>query len=343
MVKFDLGTGTKLFLLALLVMGFAGAYVLKTTGPEPTEVGGGGISPITPVSVKNTCTGGNLQSLIISGYSIDDITSVNTESTNLYRQVGETSWTNWTLGTAITGLTTGQDYEFVIGTGLTDHTDNVYGPHFIIRNLPCVVSFSIPVYNDEDESGVTAVFYNADDDAAAESWSANEVQTVSFKVKATAEEYFGNPTLVELDEAYTKLQDSLNENGIDIEFKTSGVKFPNILYLQLNSTEWDKPDKVYLEDGTELNSVSCPTRLSAATGSNNYCYEAPIIKDTLMRIYMDLNTDDSVAPATDDTFGYFAAGYYVNGDTGELEYGVEDEDDNPVGTDAAETATIDNT
>ncbi len=342
MVKFDLGMGTKLFLLTLVVIGFAGAYVLQSTGPEPTGVGDG-VPLTTPISLKNECTGGNTQSLTISGYSIDDTTSEITETTNLYRRLGESKWTAWTLGTGITGLSAGADYEFIVGTGLTDHTDNAYGPNFEVKNLPCVSSFSIPVYTDEDESGTTFTWYNADDDNAAESWSANEVQTVSFKVKSTAEQYFGNPTLAGLDDKYITLQDSLRKNGLDITFESPNVKNPNIIYYTLNTTEWDKPDQIYLADGTELNSVDCPARLSATAGSINYCFEAPIITDKQIRIYSDLNTDDTTAPTTDDTFGAFAAGYYVNGDTGELEYGIEDEDDNAVGVDAAETATIDNT
>jgi hypothetical protein len=331
----------------MLMLAMFGYVVISDQGwiGKASVVAPGVDSTGAPITAKNVCGGGETQSLTVRGYLIDDKTTADT-STLSYRRTDSVSWTEGTLGTGITGLSTGSDYEFVVAD-LTTHTDTTHGPHFIIKNLPCTVEFGIPVYPDEDESGTTFTWYNNDGDASAESWSANEVQRVSFKLKSTAEQYFGNPTLVSLDPEYISIQNALRKDGTEITFETPGVANPNICYYQLNETEWDKPDQVYMLSGNEKISLGsggdCPGRLSSSSGSKNYCYHAPIVQDYQIEIHSDLNTDDSTAPATDDTFGCFAATYFINGNTGELEYGVEDEDDNAVGVDAAETATIDNT
>jgi len=309
-------------------------WIGKASVAEP----GAGVGGL--VAGKNICLGGETQSLTISGVSIDDRTAAITETTNLYRRTGDTAWTAWTLGTGITALSAGENYEFVVGTGLTDHTDNAWGPSFSIKNMPCRVQFTLPVYNDEDESGTTFTWYDADNNVATETFAANEVQTVSFKVKATAEQYFGNPTLVSLDPQYTSLQSSLKASGVDITFNTPGVAMPNICYLSLNETSFDIPDQMSVGGRKMKKLTGCP-KITATAGFENHCYEAPIITGTQQEIFIDINTDDTYAPVTDGTFGCFAASYYVDGDTAELAYGVEDEDTNAVGVDAAETATLD--
>jgi len=255
-------------------------------------------------------------SLTIKAYDFDNVGTALTESTNLYRLKGTKSWTAFTQGTAITALSVGDEIEYILGISTTDFTDNAYGRYVKSYTVPCKETIIVEeaVYNDEVETSLTATFYNADGDAGAETFSAGETQTVSVQLKTGTDEYFGNPTY-------------------------EGM--PNVIVLGLNSTEWDQPEQLYLSDGTELNSVSVPGRLSAVAGIQFYAYQLPLIGDKKVEVFMDLNADDTNAPATDMTGYIYAGNYFINAETGQPEFGVETEEDAAVGTDAADTVTLD--
>lgn len=266
-----------------------------------------------------TPTGGECDStttpnLTFKAYDTRNIGTALTEATNLYRKVGEKSWSTFTMGTAF-AVDPMVKYEIVPGISTSDQTDNAYGEKFEYT-VPCTENptFEVEMANDEIETSLSATFYNADADAGAETFSAGQTQDVSIKLQAGVDEFFGNPFL---------------EGNI------------NVICLDLNSTEWDKPEKVSVKGGSELRSVSTPQRHSAVAGMVAYCYEMPVIGDDVVEIVLKLNADDTTAPVTDNTAYMYAGGYYVNAETGEIEVGVEDEDGTAVGTDASDSVTMD--
>lgn len=266
------------------------------------------------VNSITTCDSTTTPNLSIKAYDKENIGTALTEGTNLYRIKGEKTWTAFTAGTAF-ATNVGDELEIVMGIDTTDFTDNAYGQKFEYT-VPCEETPSVEyeMANDEIETSLTATFYNADGDAGAETFSTGETQTVSIKLKAGTDEYFGNPYV-------------------------GGNT--NVLCLALNSTTWDKPEQVYLADGTELGSTNTPNRHSATAGKIDYCYEIPVVADKTIEVFMDLNADDTTAPAVDDTASMYAGNWFLNGDTSEIDSGVENEEDAAVGTDAADTVTLD--
>lgn len=269
--------------------------------------------------------------ITISAIDIDNVGTSLTETHNIYRKIGDIGWTNWTQGTEITDLTFGDTYEFVTGITSVDFTDNAYGPHFF-WTVPCNpdTKKQIVLYDDDVETDLTCAFYNADDNAAGEAFSAGVPQTVSFKVYAGAEDYFGNP--------YIKDDPTMTDKGMHRK------KYPNCLNLPLNSTAWEKPQKVYFVrlDGTgdELNRIPCPGITDTGVANISYCYECPVITDTLTRIYMKLEPDGTAAPTIDDN-AYFYAGNYFITDDGQLDWGCETDLMAYVGTDDADECALD--
>jgi len=273
--------------------------------------------------------------LLVNAYDIENKGTAVTEATNLYRKIGTTTWNTFTQGTEITDLEAGETYEFVMGISTTDFTDNAFGPYFTMT-IPCREDTTIDkgVYNDEIETSLTATFLNNNHDASAQTFSAGDTYTVYLKWKAGQDEVYGNPFI----------KDSpLSDVG------KHRKQFPNLLVLKLNTTEWDEPDKVWIYShpaqpeyvGMELRRIGCPAGVSSATGFTLYCYEAPVIFDRETEIAVDLNADDSNAPANDGTAYLYSSNFYVNSDTGALEWGNFNEDDVAVGADAPDSLTLD--
>lgn len=272
----------------------------------------------------------------INCYDIDNVNTALTEANNIYRKVGETSWTTWTQGTELTSLECGATYEFVAGISTSDFTDNAYGPHFFWTVPPVEdTTMQLALYDDDIETELTCTFVNADDNpSTAEVFAAGQTQTVSFKVYAANEDYFGNPYIA---------QDPIMS---DIDNGKHRKKYPNCINAQLNSTSWEKPVKAYFTrlDGTgdELNRISCPGLSDSASTDISYCYECPVIDDTVARVYFKLEADGTAgnAPTVDDTFYIYAGNYYID-DDGNLAWGCETDLLAYVGTDDADECTLD--
>lgn len=273
------------------------------------SVVGGEVAPEKISSCDSTTT----PNLTIRAYDKETGTAL-TEATNLYRIKGSKTWSTFTAGTGF-AADVGEDLEVVMGITTSDFTDNAYGQKFELT-VPCKETpvFEYEMANDEIETSLTATFYNNDGDAAAETFVAGQVQDVSIKLQAGVDEFFGNPYL------------SANSN---------------VLCLALNSTEWDTPQKVSIKNGAELMAVSTPKRQAAASGLINYCYELPVVSEDQVEIVLKLDADDTTAPATDMTASMYAANYFYNSDKQEIEFGVENEEGSAVGTDAADTVTLD--
>jgi hypothetical protein len=266
--------------------------------------------------VVSQCDSTTTPDLNIRAYDKENVGTALTEGTNLYRIKGTTNWAAFTAGTAVTNLPVGAVLEVVMGISTSDFTDNAYGKSFEVT-VPCkeLTIQDMEMMNDEIETSLSATFYNKDGNAAAQTYVAGQTETVSVKLKSGSDEVFGNPYLPDA---------------------TAGV-----ICVPLNSTTWDKPEQVYLSDGTELSSVSKPQRHAATAGNTDYCYEIPAITDKTVEIFFDLNADDANAPATDESASIYAANWYINAESGALEFGVENEEGTAVGTDAADTVTFD--
>lgn len=267
------------------------------------------------MQVSATCSSETSVSLDINAYDKENPNTANTEATNLYRKVGNVAWNTWTLGTAITSLEPGADYEFVIGITTTDFTDNAYGEKFVIENLDCkeAVTMDKAVLNDEVETSLTATFYNQNHDASAQTMTAGQTKTVFLKFEAGKDEVFGNPNLP--------------------------TSTPNVICMDLNSTAFDKPESVSF-NGKELNRVPTPIRHAGVSTDIAYCYEAPVITDLGQEIKVQLKADDTNAPGVDETAYLYAGNWFVT-DDGDVSYGVETEEGTAVGTDASDSLTID--
>jgi len=297
-----LGAGA---LVAMIFLGLMFSGALSTIGEDTNEG-----DKDTPTQCDSTTT----PSLTIDAIDKDNPGTSLTESTNLYREVGKKGWNTFTQGTGFDAVP-GQELEIVMGIDTSDQVDNAYGEKFTYT-VPCEENPSIEkeLAQDEVETDLSATFYNADGDASAETFTADDTQTVSVKLGADSDEYFGNPFI-------------------------SGN--PNVFCMDLNKTIWDQPEEVYVKDGETLNSVSMPQRHSAVSGHTTYCYEMPVVDDREVEIMLKLNSDASNAPDQDDTAYMYAGGYYINAETAQVEVGVEDEEGNAVGTDAADSITLD--
>lgn len=283
--------------------------------------------PGTPTGVQ--CLSSTTPDLDINTHDKENPGTAITE-TSIYRRVGDTQWTGFTSGTAITNLIVGEQYDVILGIGTADadQYDNAYGPTFR-TTVPCaeMTVMDVAMYNDEVDTSLTATFYNNDDNAAtAETFIAGQVQDVTLKWQAGNDEVFGNPFLVE---------SGLGDNG------NHRAKYPNALCMHLNSTAWDVPDAVLFE-GVEMRRISTPIihNANAASTHAEYCYEAPIITDVGQKIIVRLNADDTNAPSKNDTAYLYAGGFYIDNDDSVLKWGVEDEQGNPVAADAEDSLTL---
>jgi len=316
---------------------------------------GGGQQIVTAPSTA--CTGGNTQSLDINAYDVDSPGSALTEGHNVYYEEGSWAATTWTQGTAITGLETGKNYLFAVGPSSTasEEYDNAYGPYFKIANLPCVMTRSIALFQDELEGSLTATFLNHYGDTEAESVVAGQDVTVYAEWYAGSNEYYGNPWIGVAFMSNPYIID-INWNSIKnvdgIEFIKGDIvgnhrpEYPNTICVQYNTTTWDDIDwvKVTLQNGqtVEMNQVSTPLLYSATAGTRAKCFEAPVITDTVAKFAFRLDPDDSTAATTDDITAYLYAGSWgMNTDTGEILWGPEDNDGNALGASNPDSLSFD--
>jgi hypothetical protein len=293
------------------LIGF-GVLSIPEMGKEKTSEDGTTTVNIDLTDV--TCESSTTPDLKISAYDLENKGSALTEATNLIRKVGDTTWSTFTAGTAITNLEFGEKYEIVMGISTSDQTDNAYGAHFTTDAIPCkeLTTVEKGMYNDEIETSLSATFYNADNNAAAQTFTTGQTKTVHIKFNAGNDEVFGNSFVGDT---------------------------PNVLCLDLNSTEWDTPESVKVA-GVEMKKVATPNRHTTGTDAKTYCYEAPVITEDELMFDLRPNADDSNAPGSDGTAYLYAGGYYIDEDSN-VASGVEDEEDAAVGTDAADSVTLD--
>lgn len=312
-------TNWLMIIIALIVIGIFTGYISIEGLRPPVEPG---VTTMPEVTCESTIT----PDYDPNYYQFGTPSTASTSANNIYRKVGDIAWSTWTQGTALTNMELGATYEFIPGTHTTVATSDAesYGAYFTYT-VKCqeTDSDNYPAKLDEIHSGLTATFYNEDDNAAAQTFSAGDVKTVSLKWKAAKDEFYGNPYIAE---------SPLSDNGQHRRI------YPNVLAIKANSTAWEVPVavsfiKVAADDtpgGTSgtLRRIPCPTIVSAdgATTHIMYCYEAPVISSQICRFYLQMEADGTNAPFVDDTAYLYAGHFYINTDTAEIAWGIENND-----------------
>lgn len=303
-------------------------------------------------TVKEKCDTGETQSLDLNAFALGAPGTALTENNNIIRKVGGAEApSTYTEGTAVTGLEAGGSYEVIVGAGTTDY-DNAYGPYIQISNLPCVMSESLVLFNDEIETSVTGTFYNKDGNAAYQALTASTPVTVSVEFYTADKEYFGNPYIGEVDYI-----DAINEVGWSTIKKdritynkgsaigSHSPEYPNIVCVTLNASNHNEPlwVKALLPNGlrVEMDKVAEPGVHSDTSGDNDWCYEAPVLSVDASEIEIRLDPKADVAGADDGTLSIYAASWWVHTETGEVSWGVEDNDENAIGASDPDTVTLD--
>ena len=317
MIDNKINTVVVILMIALAYLVFVGNPLVSEDTPLKT------FTESTDITVCESTTTPDLD---INVYDLENKDTALTEATNLYRKVGDVTWTTFTAGTAITGLEFDEQYEVVMGITTSDFTDNAYGSYFVTDSIPCkeLVQKDVGMYNDEIESSLTATFYNRNHDASAETFTAGQVKNVYLHFEAGSDEVFGNSFIAE---------SGLPDNG------KHSTEYPNVVCMNLNKTGWDMPEQVIF-DGKSLDSIGTPQRHTLSSTATTYCYEFPIVTDVGQEVQVRLDADDANAPSVDDIAYLYAGNFYIN-DNGDLAWGIEDEEGNAVGTDAADQLTMD--
>lgn len=224
-------------------------------------------------------------------------------------------FTDGTMGTEITALEPFATYEFAPGVHNTVATGAAlaFGKYFTV-DMPCKEDtvMEIAVCNDETYDGLSATFFNDADSAAAQAIAASGTATVKLRWKAGADQCYGNPFI----DSYP-----LSDNG------NHRRAYPNALCLKTNSTAFNEPQTVFLANGVEMRRIGTPAIASAdgATGYIMYCYEAPVIEDMNMDIYVTAEAK-AIDPMMDDKAFLYSGHVVVDTNSGELGWGVENND-----------------
>lgn len=109
--------GWILFAVVLIAAFLIGGGSLSWQGQPITgsSILGGGQTLSVSQTGAAACAGGQTQSYDPNAYDKLNPATAFTESTNIYRKVGDKAWTEFTQGTAITGREVGANYEFIYG------------------------------------------------------------------------------------------------------------------------------------------------------------------------------------------------------------------------------------
>lgn len=265
------------------------------------------------------CSSETTPDVLINAFDVDNQGTAIVD-VGVYRKVGTVTWNRFFTGTEIQGLEPNTKYEVALGVNATATPilDRAYGPTFELTTK-CKEDDTVEymMYNDEIETSITGTFYNDDDNAAAESFSAGDIKTVSVVWKAGKDEYFGNP----------------------------GIELPNVLVLQMNKSQAETPVEVWYKttEGAEvtLDRISLPQVYANQTALfTEWAYEAPSVGDRDVEIFMELESDPTNALNQDGTAFLFPGNYYID-DDGDVASGVEDEDGNPTAVSNADPVTLD--
>jgi len=315
-----------------------GAYIPFSAAAVPsvptTTLPANPYQPTTPSGPTSSCIGLAQTPAVTVNVNDAQKPGLNVAEASQYRKKGQSSWSAFMPGSKISAIgAAGEVYQMAVCLNQSALTGTCYGPVFDYT-VKCQEEDKVQkaAYNDAANSDVTSTFYNEDEQAAAQSMQAGSSATVFLQFESVSDTVFGNPYI----------GDYLTDvNG-------QRAAYPNVLMLQLNKTTMKKPDKVWVfqspvssEVNVQLKQVGCPNIADTTSETTNYCYEAPVIRDSRTRVAVKLVADSNHAPDVDQTAFVYTGSFYVNTDTGELAWGVEDNNNAKVGSAAAESLTID--
>lgn len=166
-------------------------------------------------------------------------------------------------------------------------------------------------------------YYNDDGDSnTAQAMGANDLATVSIKLEAANKAGWGNPLV-------------------------SQCSGKNVIAFEYNSTVLKRPQP----DG--LSTVACPKSITDVISGNVVndtmaCFSLPIMKDNVggrkdvMEISIDLESKDTQPVSANESIGVYTedCDMDINQDTGAEIFGVEDEDQNDIGSALAKLGSI---
>lgn len=317
------------YMLTIGIFMLAAIVVYSQFAPQPIqpaiqyiENGGvpvpGCLSTTTPQFTINAYDGANPGTAI-------------TGEVTLWRVEGTKTWTAGATGTAVTaGFKVGDTIEYISGitTANAEQYDNAYGPTgSILITCDEDIVEEIEMRNDEVEASITASFFNSDHTAStAQTIGAGATKPIYAKFEAGAEEDFGNRFVYQKD-----------------------GKYSNLLAIKVNSSDTSDVTKLIVTQvdpemgkvGETIYKTGCPGIVTATTSFTNYCFKVPAASDYGTEFKVYISADASVAVGVDGTASYYAGGWYVNADTGELEFGIQDEKTNAVGASDPDTLTLD--
>ena len=292
----------------------------------------GGSQPSQPSISEGVCKGGETPSTLFVGANART-QAANTE-TGIQQLSGGTGWTAYTSGTAITTFVPGTTYIVVPGdASTTDFIDNAYGTAFSY-NANCRDQKTIKLY--DDATTFTGTFCNDNDVCgSAASLSASTGYTVGVKAQSAAKTVFGNPYLGSPEPPAGLTAVAFSDLG------SHRKAYPNCACMQAN-VSWFSTSNVrsWLSTGQEMNKIGVPMILTAATGDTSVCFEAPVVTDQAVKQYFYFETSTGAA-ADDGAIKYYASNYYLNSQTGSLEWGCETDAGAAVGATSAKSITFD--
>jgi len=242
-----------------------------------------------------------------------------------YRKKGTSTWNLFMPGTKISAIgSAGEVYQVALCLNQSQLTGSCYGTVFDYT-VKCQEEDKLQksASNDVASGSVTTAFYNEDELNAVQTMQMGSSATVFLQYETPANTVFGNPYIGDY------LPDTVDHRA----------KYPNVLLLQLNKTTMNKPEKVWIfqspvsdEVNVQLKQISCPNIATSVADTTNYCYEAPVIRDSRVRIAVKLVANSNHAPANDAVASLMPGTFYVNTDTGDLAWGVEDNNQAAVGS-----------
>jgi len=249
----------------------------------------------------------------------------------MYRKKGTAAWTDITSAGTFAGEPL-KTYEICIGvnTSVAGPVIEAYGDCYDY-NVPCqeistteytntrndalATDLSVTLIDMEDGNAIIAGTASGADQIDID---ATDTAKVEIRWSGASEEDFGNIECGELS---------------------------NVIVFKINTTAYDEEDIILTYSGRQMTRVTAPTSLAQAAGYQMIAFEAPVFESSpIYYMYLDLPADDTEEPSGSDggnvTISLYDSAQFLNQETNTVVCGVNDENGQDIGAQAADTATI---
>lgn len=252
----------------------------------------------------------------------------------VYREIGTNLWRAFTPGTALTVLSPGTTYEFMPGITRGDSFDAVHTP-IAEWTIPCGdtdPTREIKGIDDETFSSITNIVYNG-------GHTASTAETIVENVEG---EYFFQVKSGSRDEDYGNRwgPDGVLGNTLGIGVNTTAFSTRNwAVYVE------KAPSCSGLQEGDRLPDGDSVVNETTAAEITHLNWKFPVIGcdggTYEFRIHYGAPTATGVAGPVDLTGYIYDGTHFINTDTGEREFGVENDNNADIASIDAETFNID--